>query len=71
MDVDANAAHLIELNIDQILYHGGLKETDFDKKLICYGSNDVAVFHRTRSGVMQRLKTKHAPYVIPVYDFAH
>jgi hypothetical protein len=71
VDVDANAANLTELITKQILFHSGMKQSDFAEKLICFGADGAAVFTGARSGVMQRLKTEHAPYVISVHDFAH
>lgn len=71
VDVDANAANLTELIIEQNFFQSGMKQSDFAEKLICFGVDDAAVFQGARSGVMQRLKTDHAPYVIHVHDFAH
>jgi hypothetical protein len=57
--------------VEQLSWYGGILEMELVEKMICFGTDGVAVFQGSRNGVIQQLKEKHAPFVIGVHDFAH
>jgi hypothetical protein len=71
VDCEANASNLTNMIVEQLAWHGGISEMEFDQKLIYFGIDGTAVFQESRNSVIQQLKEKHSPYVIGVHDFAY
>lgn len=50
--------------MDAMLTHGGLKAANIAKKMVCSGSDGVALFLGAKTRTTTQFQEKHAPYTI-------
>ncbi len=67
----SNAQNLTKIIMDIFTVDGGLIKVEVPKRLLCFGENNVNIFHDVRDGVTIQIWERYVPFFIGIHYMAH